>query len=1187
MPNKLLLQTLGVSYHTDTRGVEGLMYTPAALAAEEPTPPATAKITHLEPIQNAIDQLRRRIHALVELAAFGQPRGGVAIENEAADLAGIVLPDKGFFHVIKPGVHPRFDIVSDVAALVPWEAMEEWYYVCTTPGCKPDPVGPHRRSAPGAMHCQQCGKPMPEQGGKLALTRHLTHLVRCEAGGAAEGTDFLLIEDPTGDLCASDKTGAAAEHLLKLEELLEQHGYDVNVLQGKNANRSSVAKALKNPALAGVYYFGHGFFPRRGSEGCLILADGPLYASELSVSPSLRFAWINACYGADEGRDWTLERRVRSIGQALAGGPSRCVVAPLWPVVNGQAARAALDFFQKALAGQSIGEALAEVRSASYRRYEEDMPDISWMAYRFYGDPNRALPPPRPKPAVSLGPLPAVVSRLFVDDQFDAEAFAFDIEGVLFRAAKRRNRYGRSKGTPADLLAGMVRVGSLSRYAFQQYGADPDDLYRLILEEGDEKPLAAPADDDGSAAWETGGPTSLDPAVIHIQQLVERMMLRHRNEFDDDLLEVFRRAEENAQRRAAGRTDPRIAEADLLEALVSGDKWLAQVRTELPEPAWLENWLGEREAKGVVDENGRLLLEGLSSAARQIIETAHVLAQQRGVSPIPNRLVLAALLEPADGYAANVCRRHATDPAALSSLLLTITKSHSPETFDLTPDSCRQVVLPMLEQARGIQTRNKLAEMTDAALFKAYCRIAPPAIRQILMALKPPLRADLDRLAGEPLDLPPLPAPPTESPSSHRKRIEAPPVPPPESSSSGSQKLPLDDRASRILDAAANWAVAQGWTEVRSPHLFAALLAPDMPLAERLMRRGVSPTVVIQAMLHLVPSRARPEEQNVSVEPGKRVRQLLVRARQIASQDRRSVVGERDLRRAFLTDMEGVVAQKLRRLDLEWLLEETGDAPPEPLPASGMIEAWATNLTARAKNDAGPRPVGRNVEINALLLAIEAKGKPRPLLAGPAGVGKAAVVEGLAQWMADGLCPENLRRLDVVEVSGRALLAGTRFSEELARRLDTLLSQAPGRWLVFLRDAAPLLLPDGEGFRRPALDRLAERLQNPKLLLVLSMTPEEHEAAMAAEPRVCDWFQSLTIPAPTPERALEMLAAHQPFLEKQHRLMIETEALAAAVDVAMKAGRALPGGALASLRRAIASAPASDSLRVIRRQDIG
>ena len=147
--------------------------------------------------------------------------------------------------------------------------------------------------------------------------------------------------DPSEDLCSNDPEDVTQrQHLAEIHSLLERRGFVVNVLRNKLATSRRFLTMLTSPHLAGIYYFGHGFFPQEGDQGCLVLADGVVYASEIEqANPHARLVFLNACDGAATGRNWTLEKHFRSVGQAFArGGSAKIVVAPLWPVVNLQAA---------------------------------------------------------------------------------------------------------------------------------------------------------------------------------------------------------------------------------------------------------------------------------------------------------------------------------------------------------------------------------------------------------------------------------------------------------------------------------------------------------------------------------------------------------------------------------------------------------------------------------------------------------------------------------------------------------------------------------------------------------------------------------------------------------------------------------------------------------------------------------
>ncbi len=935
MADEILVQSLGVSFQRDERGLEGLVYSPSAIVPEEPNPEAVCREIDRDALRVNIDQLCDRIGELMSLALLRRKRDGIGVESTASQLAEQVLPDKGFFTVVKPGVHPQFDISSDIAAAIPWEVLEERYLECPEPDCTWSRV----KLDPEIRCCPRHGKAVREGGGKLALQRHLSHQVRGGDSGISDGMQFLLIKDPLGDLAMdpaddrgdkpnADPDGECAEHLVQIEDLLESKGYPINVIPPENATRTHVTSAIKNPSLGGIYYFGHGCFPRDDDQGHLVLRDGRLSASEIAkLNPRVRFVFLNACQGASRGRAWTLEHRVRSVAEAFArGSPAKTVIAPIFPIVNVQAARAALEFFHAALDGQSCGEALQRMRLGSYARYsdpEQDLPDISWMAYRYFGNPNRTLRPAQPKKTIVVmpGETPASESpggsRLFdQDNKLDTDAFGFGISDALFRAAKRRQRQCRALAGVGDLVVGLIRVGDLTRYMCGQYGLDCDGVYEQVVRKEDLEALKRPATEEPAcAAGEDGAPgrvgekkgqeeaaeprQAMERTLSDLRRLIAQFLIRKKDEFDPDLIGILDRADQAAQR-AANHDDRRISEHDVLEAIAAAGRWPADLHADLPPADWVAKWLAERESEQTIDANGRLRLSALAPDAVRVVEAAHALAQQRGITPIPNRLVLAAFFDARDGYSAELCRRHGADPAKLAELLLALTRGGSPETFVLSHASCQKVVIPMLERARRLQDLHNQAEVSEALLLKAYCQVAQPAIKKLLLALDPPLRLDLDKLAAEPL--------PQQQGSQHGWN--------------------LDSTVRHVVQAAAQFAYAQGYTEIRSPHLFAALVSEGKTIASVLLRRDTHPQRLIRTMLLLVPPKVREQTQPGGLSASRSVVEILRRADVYARAGRREAITENDLRKAILENPNGAVVQSLESLGLNWLLVEDFEFAP-------------------------------------------------------------------------------------------------------------------------------------------------------------------------------------------------------------------------------------------------------------------
>ncbi|MDR4498995.1 MAG: AAA family ATPase [Candidatus Scalindua sp.] len=385
---------LGVAHCQGASEKEGLLYILVPVDPEEVVPEPIYVPVRWPEIHQHIEEIRRQVEELTRRAVTGQEGENRAVEAAACALARQVFPASGFVSLMGAGRHPQFDILQDSAAEISWEVLVEYYFVCPNRSCR-NLTAPYWVQDSPPRYCDTCGRPMGSEGGKLALTYHLTHLVRGQGRPAGNGREFLFIEDPTGDLCWSDTDpdGHCAKHLSSLHRIIEHQGYRINLLRHKNTTIKHVLNALADPSIGGMYYFGHGYFPRDGDQGCLVLADGMLFASRIEqVAPAANWVFLNACEGAAAGSKWDMEKGAGSIAHAFARGDrSKVVVAPLWPLVNVQAAEMALTFFQQAAQSHPAAEALRTARLESLKRYEAGAPHLAWMAYRYFGDPNRVF----------------------------------------------------------------------------------------------------------------------------------------------------------------------------------------------------------------------------------------------------------------------------------------------------------------------------------------------------------------------------------------------------------------------------------------------------------------------------------------------------------------------------------------------------------------------------------------------------------------------------------------------------------------------------------------------------------------------------------------------------------------------------------------------------------------------------
>lgn len=924
MSEPILWQLLGVSWSQAGKGhgQESLLYNPSVVGADGPAPDLYRQhIKGWSTIRSALDQIRNQVQDMVRRALVGQTRSTCDIGPASRELAAHVLPVKGIAGLLSPGLHPQFDIVPDKAAEIPWEVLEEPWPIC--PVCQQTPVG-YDPARADYRFCPIHREELRPAGGKLALKLHLTHLAR-GAGRPARGDQggryFLFVEDPCGDLChpERDRSHICRDHLPALRDMVERAGFKLHILAGQAATCGRLRQAIGDPDVAGIYYFGHGYFPKDGDGGFLVAADGDLPAADIAAAgPAARFVFLNACEGAALGANWELEKRCGNVAEAFARGGGKVVIAPLWPVVNAQAAQSAMEFFKHAAEGPALAESLMHVRRESLARYQNDQPDLSWMAYRYFGDPNRRLAaqpaPPRRPPATAGALCPPVAAPVFREDgALATEMFSFDIDGVLMRAASRRNSQHRQHVGVSDFVAGLIRRGDLTRYVLTRLRVNADKLYQQLLETEDtdkevgaEVRLQASEKTSGpSPEPETLSPSQTDDeqnAVAQIRRLLAKLIVRQRRDFSDEMNSVLSRAGELAHRRAP--ESPTISERCILEALTESPAW--RKVPHIPEGFRSELLAQPRESW--FDDNGQLVLRDLDAASRKVIESAHVFAQQRGVCPITHRLMLAALLEDAQGHAARAFAAAGTDPKTIFRIMLAASeeKQRKPQrTFGLSHEACQRIVGPMIGEARRRAVAHSAPVVTDRDLFVAFCAVASPAFKENMR--HPPLPFDLDQLAQ---------ASPESAEPAARFEVEAS-----EGAGPALESSSFDEDAWQAVVAAEGLARSQGCAAIRSPHLLASLLDADAAsIRSIILGTGLSPTRIRKALMAVVRSTPQPPAGPSRHVLSGAAYHTLQRAIQRGMEQRQGRASSEDLLVASLSDEAGIVGRLLRELPVaEWL----------------------------------------------------------------------------------------------------------------------------------------------------------------------------------------------------------------------------------------------------------------------------
>lgn len=213
------------------------------------------------------------------------------------------------------------------------------------------------------------------------------------------------------------------------------------------------------------------------------------------------------------------------------------------------------------------------------------------------------------------------------------------------------------------------------------------------------------------------------------------------------------------------------------------------------------------------------------------------------------------------------------------------------------------------------------------------------------------------------------------------------------------------------------------------------------------------------------------------------------------------------------------------------------------------LERFTVDLTQSARERKLDPVIGRDREIAQVIEVLSRRQKNNPVLVGDAGVGKTAIVEGLAQRIAAGDVPDHLRNKRILQLDMGGLLAGTKYRGEFEERLKSILEEVKkaGDVILFIDEIHTVV---GAGKAEGAVDAanmLKPALARGEFQVIGATTPDEYRKYIEKDPALERRFQPVWVDEPTPEVTLDILRGLRPKIEKHHNVKISDEALEAAV----------------------------------------
>ncbi len=220
--------------------------------------------------------------------------------------------------------------------------------------------------------------------------------------------------------------------------------------------------------------------------------------------------------------------------------------------------------------------------------------------------------------------------------------------------------------------------------------------------------------------------------------------------------------------------------------------------------------------------------------------------------------------------------------------------------------------------------------------------------------------------------------------------------------------------------------------------------------------------------------------------------------------------------------------------------------------AYNSLNKYAINLNERARNGKLDPVIGRDEEIRRVLHILARRSKNNPILIGEPGVGKTAIVEGLAHRIVNGDVPEDLREKDIYSLDMGALIAGAKYQGEFEERLKGVIkevTQADGQIFLFIDEIHTLV---GAGKGQGAMDAaniLKPALARGELRAIGATTLAEYQKYFEADKALERRFQTVQVGEPSEEDAISILRGLKERYETHHKINIKDEAIVAAVQL--------------------------------------
>jgi ATP-dependent Clp protease ATP-binding subunit ClpC len=383
----------------------------------------------------------------------------------------------------------------------------------------------------------------------------------------------------------------------------------------------------------------------------------------------------------------------------------------------------------------------------------------------------------------------------------------------------------------------------------------------------------------------------------------------------------------------------------------------------------------------------------------------------------------------------------------------------------------------------------------------------------------------------------------------------------------------LSRRTHEVLSLAGQFAVDLGHGDVDALHILRTMAGAE-PATSYMRRAGADPAAVARAAEERLPEKSgRAATSAPALTPS--AQRALLDAYQVARAFGSTYIDPEHLFFALVLNQDAPAGQVLAAAGVtpesfQAGARETSGTEPSgagapdaaasasgtgTAPATPMLDTYGTDLTALARSGGLDPVIGRSDETAQTIEVLARRTKNNPVLIGEAGVGKTAIVEGLAQAIAAGTVPEQLRNKRVISLDLPAMLAGTRyrgdFEERLTKAMDEVTAN-PGQFILFIDELHTVIGAGGAGEGgMDAGNILKPRLARGELHVVGATTFNEYRK-VEKDPAFERRFQPVQVGEPAVEDAVQILSGLRERYEEHHGVRYTDEAVRAAVELSAR-----------------------------------